>query len=564
MRVIIPKIRADSFEYSSLSKDGGHAKSAARVDARLRRRPYDLADVQLEMSEATAAIFDAAPPKANSARWIITGAVMAATTMQSLDSTIANVALPRMQGELSASQDQMGWVLTSYIVAAAITIPLSGWLANAFGKRKVLLVSVVLFTVASLLCGVVTTMPEMVLARFLQGVGGAALVPLSQAVLFDINEPQDFPKAMAMWASAAQIGSIAGPALGGWLTENFSWRWVFYINLPIGVVAFLGLLTLKERPLPPRTRFDFLGFAALSVAITALQLMLDRGQQLDWFSSKEILIEALVAVTGFYVFVAHMFTAERPFLNPRLFRNGNFLASTIFIFLIGVVLFATLALLPPLMQNEMDYPVLLTGLVTAPRGIGTVIGMLVISRLLAVTDVRAVIAAGWAITAFSLWQMTRFSPDMSYGPLVVSGLVQGFGVAIVYVPLSTTAFATLDVSLRNEGAALFSLMRNLGSSVGISIVLFMLTRNTQTMHASLAALVRTPAADPASVAIAARVDPSANHSLAAIDAAITHQAAFVAYLDDFKLMMVATLVTMPFVFLIRTGRATVSGHMVLD
>lgn len=516
------------------------------------------------MSTTTAAI-DEAPARSKSPRWIVTAAVMAATTMQSLDNTIANVALPRMQGELSASQDQMGWVLTSYIVAAAITIPLSGWLANAFGKRKVLLVSVVLFTLASLLCGMVTTLPELVLARFLQGVGGAALVPLSQAVLLDINEPQDFPKAMAMWAGAAQIGSIGGPALGGWLTENFSWRWVFYINLPIGVIAFLGLLTLKEGRLPPRTRFDFMGFATLSVAITALQLMLDRGQQLDWFSSKEIVTEAIVAVTGFYVFVAHMFTTERPFLNPRLFSDSNFLASSLFIFLIGIVLFATLALLPPLMQHEMDYPVLLTGLVTAPRGIGTVIGMMVVGRLISVADVRAVITAGLAITAFSLWQMTRFSPDMSYGPLVTSGLLQGFGLAIVYVPLSSTAFATLDPALRNEGAALFSLTRNIGSSAGISVVLFMLTRNTQTMHASLTALVRTPSADPTSMAIAARVDPAANHSLAAIDAAISHQAAFVAYLDDFKLMMVATLVTMPFVLLIRARRPAASGgHAVLD
>ncbi|HKR89244.1 MAG TPA: DHA2 family efflux MFS transporter permease subunit [Phenylobacterium sp.] len=522
-------------------------------------------DVQLKMSEATAAIFDAAPARSKGAYWIITAAVMAATTMQSLDTTIANVALPRMQGALSASQDQMGWVLTSYIVAAAITIPLSGWLANAFGKRKVLLVSIVLFTLASLLCGMVTTLPEIVLARFLQGVGGAALVPLSQAVLFDINEPKDFPKAMAIWAGAAQIGSIGGPALGGWLTENFSWRWVFYINLPIGVIAFLGLLTLKERPLPLRTRFDFMGFAALTVAVTALQLMLDRGQQLDWFSSKEIITETLIAAAAFYVFVVHMFTTDKPFLNPHLFQDSNFVASTLFIFLIGIVLFATLALLPPLMQNEMDYPVLLTGLVTAPRGIGTVFGMMVVSRLLTLIDVRAVLAAGLAITALSLWQMTKFSPDMSYMPLVVSGLLQGFGVSLVYVPVSSTAFATLDPSLRNEGAALFSLMRNIGSSAGISVVLFMLTRNTQTMHAALTAMVRTPSADPTSAAVAARVDPWANHSLPAIDAAINHQAAFVAYLDDFRLMMVATLVTLPFVLLIRTRRGAVGGgHAVLD
>lgn len=516
------------------------------------------------MSEATAAAFDAAPEKAKASRWIITAAVMAATTMQSLDSTITNVALPRMQGELSASQDQMGWVLTSYIVAAAIMIPLAGWLANAFGKRKVMLVSIVMFTLASLLCGIATTLPEIVLFRFLQGVGGAALVPLSQAVLFDINEPQDFPRAMAMWAGAAQIGSIGGPALGGYLTEHLSWRWVFFINLPIGVLALLGMLTLKERPLPPRSRFDFMGFAALSIAITALQLMLDRGQQLDWFSSREIITEAVIAIGAFYVFVVHMFTTDKPFLNPALFKDSNFLASTLFIFLIGIVMFATLALLPPLMQNLMDYPVVLTGLVTAPRGIGVVFGMIIVGRLMQVTNVRAVIAIGVLITAYSLWQMTQFSPDMTYMPMVLSGLSQGFGIALVYVPLSATAFSTLDPNLRNEGAALFSLMRNIGSSAGISVVLFMLTRNTQTMHASLAAMVRTPSTDPTSVQIAGRVNPYADHSLAAIDAAITHQAAFVAYLDDFKLMMVATLATLPFVLLLKGGRTAAKGHAVLD
>ena len=527
--------------------------------------PYFVATgVQNKMSEATAALFDAAPAKSKTPRWIVTVAVMAATTMQSLDSTIANVALPRMQGELSASQDQMGWVLTSYIVAAAIMIPLAGWLANAIGKRTVLLASIVIFTAASLLCGMVTTLPELVFARFLQGVGGAALVPLSQAVLFDINEPKDFSRAMAMWGGAAQIGSVGGPALGGWLTEHLTWRWVFYINLPIGILAFLGLLGLQERPLPPRSRFDVMGFATLSIAVAALQVMLDRGQQLDWFSSKEIITEAIISGVCFYVFAIHMFTADKPFLNPALFKDANFLASTVFIFLIGIVMFATLALLPPMMQNEMDYPVLLTGLVTAPRGIGVVAGMVVVGRLLKVANVQTVIAAGLLIVALSLWQMTRFSPDMTYGPLVVSGLIQGFGIAIVYIPLSATAFSTLDPVLRNEGAALFSLMRNIGSSTGISVVLFLLVRNTQTMHASLTALVRTPSTDPTSVAIAARVDPTANHSLAAIDAAINHQAAFVAYLDDFKLMMIATLATLPFVLLLRSGKTVASGHAVMD
>jgi DHA2 family multidrug resistance protein len=496
---------------------------------------------------------------------VITVSVMAATTMQALDNTIANVALPRMQGELSASQDQMGWVLTAYIVAAAITIPLTGWLANPLGKRKILLASIVMFTAASLACGLATSLPQIVMFRVIQGIGGAALVPLSQAVLLDINEPSDYAGAMALWAGAAQLGSIGGPALGGWLTEALSWRWVFYINLPIGALAFVGLLTLRETGARSRQRFDVMGFATLSLAVAALQLMLDRGQLLDWFSSKEIWVEFLVAVIGLYVFVVHMFTAERPFLNPALFKDANYVASILFIFIVGLVLFATLALIAPMLQDLYDYPVVLAGLVTAPRGVGTVIGMVVVGRLITWTNVRTVITAGLCTMAFSLWQMSHFALDMTYMPVVVSGLTQGIGIAFVFVPISTVAFTTLPLHLRNEGTALFSLMRNLGSSIGISIVLFMLVRNTQTMHASLTALVRLPPTDPVSAAIAAHVDPLATRSLPEIDAVLNHQAAFVAYIDDFKLMMVATLATLPLVLLLRAGRAAPSaGHAVLD
>lgn len=513
------------------------------------------------MSEAIAGARPAALGKSSKA--IITASIVAATTMQSLDATIANVALPRMQGELSASQDQMGWVLTSYIVASAITIPLIGWLATAFGRRKVMLVSIVLFTAASLLCGVASSLPQIVLFRLLQGIGGAALVPLSQAVLLAINEPKDFPKAMAIWAASSQLGSIGGPALGGWLTEDFNWRWTFYINLPIGIFAFLGLLTMRESRIEARSRFDFMGFVALSFALGAFQLMLDRGQVLDWFSSREICIEALVGALGLYVFVIHMFTTDRPFLNPGLFKDANFMASTMYLFLIGVVMFATLALLAPMLQQEYGYPVLLTGLLAAPRGVGVVIGMMIVSRLLARVGVRPVIAAGVVITALSLWQMSRFSPDMTYGPMITAGLLQGVGLSLIYVPLSSSAFQTLAPNLRNEGAALFSLSRNIGSSAGISVVFFLLVRNTQTVHASLAALLRTPSGGAASAALAA-ADPSAPRGMTALNDAITHQSAFIAYLDDFRLMTVLTVATLPLVLLLRGGRARASGHAVMD
>jgi DHA2 family multidrug resistance protein len=492
---------------------------------------------------------------------IITVSVMLATIMQALDTTIANVALPHMQGTVSATQDEMGWVLTSYIVAAAITIPLTGWMANQFGRRRVFLVSIVVFTVASALCGLAETLPEIVAFRFLQGVGGAALVPLSQAVLFDINSARNFGRAMAIWGIGVTMGPILGPALGGWLTDNYSWRWVFYINLPIGVLAFLGLVsTLPESRAPRSSSFDFFGFATLSVGIAALQLMLDRGQLLDWFSSTEIVVETVVSGLGFYLFVVHMFTSRHPFLNPGLFKDRNFLASNVFIFLVGVVLFATLALLPPLLQNQLQYPVVLTGLVTAPRGLGTLLGMMIVGRLIQRFDARLIIATGLLVTAYSLWQMTQWSLLMDYWPIVISGVLQGLGVGLVYVPLSTVAFTTLPGPLRNEGTAFFNLLRNLGSSIGISVVMFLLTQNTQRLHASLAEHV-TPydmTSNPA--ALAAHVDISTAKGIAALNAMITNQAAMIAYIDDFRLMMLLTLFTIPFLVLIRRARPQAGAH----
>ncbi|HZV92297.1 MAG TPA: DHA2 family efflux MFS transporter permease subunit, partial [Caldimonas sp.] len=411
-------------------------------------------------------------------RGLITASVMLASIMQALDNTIANVALPRIQGSLSATQDQMTWVLTSYIIAAAIMTPLSGWLAGQVGRKRVFLFSIVGFTIASGLCGLSGSLAEIVLARLAQGLCGAALIPMSQAVLLDINPKERHAKAMAIWIMAVTIGPILGPALGGWLTENYNWRWVFYINVPFGILAFLGILSFMPETEIRRSRFDFFGFAALSLAVGAFQLMLDRGQLKDWFASTEILVEAIVAGLALYLFVVHMLTTKKsPFISPALFKDRNFLTGNLFIFVVGVVLFATLALLPPLLQDLLGYPVVLTGLVTAPRGLGTLAAMLVVTRLMGKVDTRWIIAAGFAMTAFSLWQMTHFYLQMGTASVVWSGLTQGFGTGFVYVPLATITFATLSPQFRNEGTAVFSLVRNIGSSVGISVVTTLLVRN---------------------------------------------------------------------------------------
>ncbi|MDE2466367.1 MAG: DHA2 family efflux MFS transporter permease subunit [Alphaproteobacteria bacterium] len=494
-------------------------------------------------------------------RGIITFSVMLATIMQSLDTTIANVALPHMQGTLSATREEMGWVLTSYIVSAAITIPLTGWMANQFGRRKVFLISIVLFTCASALCGLAVTLPQIVLFRFMQGIGGAALVPLSQAVLFDINPPEHYGRAMSIWGMGVTVGPILGPALGGWLTQHYTWRYVFYINLPIGVLAFFGLmLTMPESRHDQKRKFDFFGFTALSLAIAAFQFLLDRGQLKDWFSSPEIITEAAVAGLGLYLFIIHMFSSSDPFIRPELFKDRNFVASNVFIFLIGVVLFATLALLPPMLQDQLQYPVVLTGLVTAPRGIGTLISMFLVGRLIGRIDVRLIMAFGLSVTAYSLWQMTQFSILMGPWPVVWSGITQGVGVGFVYVPLSTVAFTTLPGYLRNEGTSFFNLLRNVGSSIGISVVMFLLTRNTDRVHAALVQHI-TPYTNPNDPAVlGAHVDLSSTGGLVALNHLITNQATMIGYLDDFRLMMVMTLATIPFLFLIRRTDVALSEH----
>jgi DHA2 family multidrug resistance protein len=494
-------------------------------------------------------------------RGLITVSVMLASIMQALDNTIANVALPRIQGSLSATQDQMTWVLTSYIIAAAIMTPLSGWLAGQIGRRRVFLISVVGFTIASALCGLAQTLPEIVLARLAQGLFGAALIPMSQAVLLDINPPSQHAKAMAIWVMAVTIGPILGPALGGWLTENYNWRWVFFINVPFGILAFLGIASFMPETALRKSRFDFFGFATLSLAIGAFQLMLDRGQLKDWFNSPEIWFEATLAGISLYLFVVHMLTTTKaPFISPALFKDRNFVTGNVFIFIVGVVLFATLALLPPLLQDLLGYPVVLTGLVTAPRGVGTLVAMFIVGRIMGKIDTRLIIGAGFALTAVSLWQMTNFYLQTNTASVVWSGLAQGLGTGFVYVPLAAITFATLSPRFRNEGTALFSLVRNVGSSIGISVVETLLTRNTQAMHARLAEQV-TPYSDILHLQPSTEITTTAG--LSALNATVTGQAAMIAYNNDFKLMMVLTLCAIPLVALLRNARTPKSSEPVI-
>lgn len=489
-------------------------------------------------------------------RPFIVVSVMLATIMQALDTTIANVALPHMQGSLNATQDQISWVLTSYIVAAAIMTPPTGFLAARFGRKKLFLIAVIGFTFVSVLCGIAQSLPEMVFFRMLQGLFGASLVPLSQAVMLDIYPKERHGSAMALWGVGVMLGPILGPTLGGYLTEYYNWRWVFYINLPIGILATLGIIaflpdTNRDRSKP----LDWMGFVSLSVFIGALQLMLDRGQGEDWFSSPEIIIEATLAGLALYLFLVQMFTARQPFIPPAIFRDRNYSTALVFMFVMGILLLATMALLPPYLQNLMNYPVITTGLVLAPRGVGTMAAMILVGRLMGKVDVRLLLTFGLGMMTFSLWEMTQFSTTMPISMLVRTGLVQGFGMGFVFVPLSTVAYATLDPRYRGDATALFSLVRNLGSSIGISVVIALLAQNTQISHADLSSTI-TPFSDGYqlyghAVQQAGLGHPGSTAMMALFNGQVTAQAAEIAYLDDFLLMMYITLFVMPLVLVMR-------------
>src|SRR6478752_818857 len=461
----------------------------------------------------------ASHPLPTGERLIVTVGVMAAVLLQVLDTTIANVALPHMQASLSATQDTINWVLTSYIVASAIALPISGWLADRVGRKRLLLISVVVFTAASVACATATSLPEMVLFRALQGVGGAFIVPLAQATLFDINPREKHGQAMALFGGGVMIGPILGPVLGGWLTDNYNWRWVFLVNLPVGILCVLIMLRFMPKTETVKRNFDMFGFALLAIALGGLQLFLDRGEQEDWLSSWEIRLELGFAIAASWMFIVHMATAKHPLFERKMFADRNFSTGLLFMAVTGVLLLAGLALLPPLLQNMYGYSVLQSGFLTAPRGIGTLFSMLIAGRLTGKIDARLLV-----------------------------------GLGLIFVPLQTLAFETLPARMRTTGAALLNLSRNIGGSIGISVVSTQLVRMTQVAHADMAAQITQqtiPTAQPEMLQTIAPVAGPA--ALAYINGIITKQALFIAYLDDFKLMMLITFAVLPLLFFMKRG-----------
>ena len=488
---------------------------------------------------------------------MVTICAMTATIMQALDTTIANVALPYMQGSLSASQDQINWVLTSYIVAAAIMTAPVGWIANRFGRKRIFILCSAGFTLASVMCGLAQDITQMVLFRLLQGVFGAALVPLSQAVMLDTYALHERAKAMAIWGMGVMMGPIMGPSLGAWLTETYSWHWVFFVNLPFGIVTVVGLLVfMDETKLDSKLQFDWFGFAALAIGIGALQLALDRGEQLDWLNSPEIVLELIISVVGFYYFFAHSFTTDRPFIQFAIFKDKNFATACIFMVVIGVVLFSTMALASPLFQNAFGYPILTAGLLLATRGSGTFVAMMLVSRLMKYFEAKILIATGLSLIAVTLFDMTGWTADTQVKTIVINSIIQGFGLGLVFVPLTTAAFMTLPNQLRTDGTSMLTLIRNVASSIGISIVIAQLTSGTTRVHAVLAEHI-TPFNNALQMPnVASTINLQTDVGRAMMDGILYAQAQIISFSQDFELVVLVTLCAIPLVFIMGSTKAS--------
>ena len=482
----------------------------------------------------------------------MTASLMLTVVLQTLDMTIANVALPHMQGTMSATQDQISWVLTSYAVAMAIMTPPTAYLAGRFGRKPYIIFTVLGFILASMACGASTNLTEIVIFRVIQGMCGAALMPLTQAIMLDSYTLEQRGQTMAVFGLGVMVGPIVGPTLGSYLTETLNWRWVFYINVPIGIVSVLGMLAyLPSSEGNRKLKFDMFGFMLLSIGIATLQMVLDRGETKDWFTSTEIIIEFVVCCVAFYMFIVHMITAKDPFIHPKLFADRNMVIGLLLIFLLGVNMLASMALLPPFLSNLKGYPVLDVGIVLAPRGFGTMMAMMVVGRLLTRMDARLIVLIGILSLAISLKVTSDFNLDIGMWPIMWTGVLQGFGLGFIFVTLSTVTFETIAPNLRTEATSMFSLARNVGSSIGVAIVMSFLANSIQVNHAVLSQNI-----NPYNMAlqmgqVSAFWNLTSPSGLAALEGEVMKQASTIAFLNDFRLMTYLTLLTIPMLLFLR-------------
>ena len=488
---------------------------------------------------------------------LITASVMGTTLVVAIDMTITIVAVPQMQASLAASPESIVWVLTSYLIASAIMMPLASWLASRFGRKRVVILSMLGFTLASVGCGIARGLEFMVAMRLIQGICGAGLIPLGQATLLDINPPEKQPTAMAYAGLGAMLGPLIGPTLGGWLTDNYSWRWVFLINVPIGIMATIAVVAshyeIKDKAIG---KFDWMGFGTLTLFIGAFQLMMDRGQAKDWFDSAEVIVEFALTALGLFLTLVHMLTRRDTFVRAALFKDRNFALGCLVGMVIGMVVFASSPILTTMAQGLLGYTPFKFGLVNMPRAIGTIIGLLVVTRLLTRIDARLLLLAGLGFSIASLYLFSQLSLATDEGPIIIAGAIQGLSGGMLISPLSALAFSTLQPQFRNEAAAMFSLTRNVGNALGISVIQMVAVRATAQVTARLSEGLRPD--DPMLQMARPDLDFDSAASLARLSREVGRQATMVAVVDTFWMGCLLAAATIPVVLMmskVKLGQA---------
>jgi DHA2 family multidrug resistance protein len=507
--------------------------------------------------------------------WIISISVMLATFMEVLDTSIANVALPHIAGSMSASTEEATWVLTSYLVSNAIILPTTGWLSRYFGRKNFLIACIILFTLASALCGAANSLGLLIFARILQGAGGGALQPIAQAVMLESFPHHKRGMAMAAYGMGVVVAPILGPTLGGWITDAYSWRWSFYINVPIGIIAVLMAQAFVEDPPYIRgqrsTRIDYIGFGFMAVWLATLQIMLDKGQQEDWFASHFIVTLAVISGLAFLAFVAWELHVAQPIVDLRVLLNRNFTIGILMIFALGVVLYGTIALLPLFLQTLLGYPAYQSGLTLSPRGFGSMFAMIVVGRIIGRVDSRWLMAVGFGLLAYSAFLFGGFSLDISMRSVIWPNIINGMSTGLIFVPLTTICMGTLPNEQMGNATGIYNLMRNLGGGLGIAMVTALLSRSAQTHQATMAAHM-TPY-DPAFMerlhALTSALTPqlganaAGQAAYAMIYDELLRQANLWSYVADFRLLAYLCLACMPLVFLfkrVKARRGAVAAH----
>jgi DHA2 family multidrug resistance protein len=499
--------------------------------------------------------------------WIIAGSVMLATFMVVLDSSVANVALPHIAGNLSASTDESTWVLTSYLVSNGIMLPASGWIARRIGRKRLLLISILLFTAASLLCGLAINMPMLIVARVLQGIGGGGMQPLAQSILLESFPPRRHGTAMAVFGVGVVVAPVIGPTLGGWITDSYSWRWIFYINLPIGVLALFMVNLFVEDPPYLRKAFrgaiDYLGFGLMALWLGALQLLLDKGQEMDWFATPWIRWTAAISLLALVGFIFRELTDRDPIVQLRVLMDRNFSVGTLITGIYGFVLYGATAMLPLFLQTIMGYSALQSGLTVSPRGIGAMASMMVVGVLVRYFDGRLLMAFGFALLGYSTWMLSNISLDIGMASVIIPNLINGSAMGFIFVPLTTMTLSRLRKEEMGNATGIYNLMRNIGGSIGIATVTTLLVRGSKAHQSYLAANLTagSPATARMLQGLGARFFHAGASALTAHQEALgalyrsaQQQAAVLSYADNFRLLAYLSLACMPLVLLFQRVR----------